>query len=377
MCVAVRLLLLGFCAESMLLAGCYRHRQQPAPAPPTVTVAHPIRQQVTDYGEHTGTLVAVRTIDVRARVQGWLEKMYYVPGATVATDALLFLIEPSQYQAAVNAAKANLMQQQASLDNARRNWDRAKALGPSAALSQMEYDTYRYAYEAAAANVAASRANLEQAQLNLDYTQVRSPIAGRVGRNQVDVGNLVGASSQPTVLATVVSIRPIYVYFTISESEYLALRRMYGVYTPQTQASRPASPLIPVTVGLEDETGYPHKGTIDYVEIRVDPTTGTATVRGVLDNTSGLLVPGLYARVRVPERTYQAVLVDDVAVTADQRGQYVLVVNDQDVVERRAVTAGETIDRMRVIQEGLTPADRVVVNGMQRARPGAKVQVMD
>ncbi len=238
--------------------------------------------------------------------------------------------------------------------------------GPSEALSRTEYDAYRYAFEAAKASVAVAEANLEQTRLNLGYTQVRSPIAGRVGRNQVDVGNLVGASSQPTVLARVVSIQPIYVYFSVSEREYLTLLRLTGVYSPASQASQPAARslpatsqplqavrrLLPVYVGLEDETGYPHRGWVDYLGIQVDPATGTATIRGVLDNASGILVPGLYTRVRVPERRFRAVLVDDVAVAADQRGRYVLVVNKDDVVERRDVEAGRTIAADARDQEG-------------------------
>ncbi len=361
----------------VICGGCRRSEPPPAPPAPAVTVSRPVVQEVTDYGEYTGTTAAVETVDVRARVQGWLQAMYYVPDSIVQKDAPLFLIEPAQYQAALDVAKAFLGQQQASLGKARRDWERAQRLGPSEALAQAEYDAYLSAYEAAKAAVAAAEANVEQAQLNLGYTRVTSPIAGRVGRNQVDVGNLVGASSQPTVLATVVNDRQVYVYFSGSEADYLKYARTHGTPKEGGPSTRAAAQERPAYLGLSDEEGYPHKGYIDYVGVRVDPLTGTIRARAVFDDPGGILISGLFARIRVPLLTRRALVVPDVALQADQAGPFVLVVNLQDVVERRAVRTGQAVGESRVIEEGLTQADRVVVNGLQRARPGSTVRVTE
>jgi multidrug efflux system membrane fusion protein len=292
----------------------------------------------------------------------------------VSKDELLFVIDPRQYQAKVDQAKAEVKAKKADFKLAHIEWEKAKYLLEKAAISELKFDEATAQQDIAKAAVGIAQANLETAQLNLDYTQVKSPIDGRVSRNLVDEGNLVGAG-QKTELATVVNDDSVYAYFNLSEREFLPLLRNY----PQREASatsegkKGVNP-YPAYLALSDETDYPHKGHIDYASTQVDPSTGTIQIRAIFPNPKGLILQGMFVRIRVPVATKESLLVPDLAIQADQAGRYVLVVNDKDVVEQRQVTTGQLVKQMRVIEKGVGEKDRVITNGLQRARPGSKVK---
>lgn len=340
------------------------------PPPPEVTVSTPVEQPVTDSLDLTGTTAPVEAVEVRARVQGFLERIDFKDGERVKAGELLFEIDPRTYQAEYDRDDAALAQAKAHLTRAKSDFKRAEELLPRNAISQSDYDLTVSERDEAEAAVQVAEANVRAAKLNLDYTKVLSPISGRASRRLVDVGNLVGASDK-TLLTTVVNDDSIYAYANMSEYDLLRLNRKYQ-QDPNT-ATKPHQQ-TKALLGLADETGYPHEGWIDFVDNTVDPGTGTLRVRAIFPNDKRLLMAGLFVRLRIPLDTHTGLLVPDLAVLADQSGRYVLVVNDQDIVEQRPVTAGATVDHMRVIEDGLTLSDRVVVNGLQRARPGTKVK---
>lgn len=340
------------------------------PPPPEVTVSSPVEQPVTDSLELTGTTAAVESVEVRARVQGFLERIDFADGARVKAGELLFEIDPRTYQAEYDRDDAALVQARAHLTRAKSDFKRAEELLPKNAISQSDYDLTVSERDEAEAAVQVAEANLRAAKLNLDFTKVLAPISGRASRRLVDKGNLVGASEK-TLLTTIVNDDSIYAYANMSEYDLLRLNRKYR---RDPQADSKPEQRTKALLGLADETGYPHEGWIDFVDNTVDPGTGTLRVRAIFPNDKRLLIPGLFVRLCIPLETHPGLLVPDLAVLADQSGRYVLVVNDQDVVEQRSVTAGATVDHMRVIENGLTPSDRVVVNGLQRARPGVKVK---
>ncbi|MBM4329090.1 MAG: efflux RND transporter periplasmic adaptor subunit [Deltaproteobacteria bacterium] len=364
--IAVLLITVGFLG----ILGCGRDSHKTGPPAPEVTVTKPVEQEVTRYLEYTGTTAALEFVDVRARVQGWLESIKFVPRSKVKKDELLFVIDPRPFQARVEQAKAVRDANKASLDLAQYELEKAQYLEAKEALSQLKLKEATAKRDAAAAEVEKAKADLDLAKLNLDYCQVRSPINGRVSRNLVDVGNLVGAE-QKTLLTTVVNDDPMYAYFNLSELDVLPLIREF---VKDKTAKSVQDELNPVYMGLADEKGYPHEGHIDFADTQIDSSTGTMQVRGVFPNLDGVLMPGMFVRLRVPVEKRRGLLVPEVAIQADQAGRYVLVVNSQDVVEKRRVKPGQTVDRMRVIDEGLSVDDRVVVSGVQRARPGIKVK---
>lgn len=339
------------------------------PPPPDVTVSLPIQQPVTRSLDLTGTTAALESVEVRARVQGFLQRIAFQDSARVKVGDLLFEIDPRSYQAACDRDAASLAQAKARFERAAADFTRAQQLLPKNAISQSDYDQASSARGAADAEVKMAEANLREAQLNLDYTKVVAPINGRTSRRLVDVGNLVGASDK-TLLTTIVNDDSIYAYANVSEYELLDLMR-------QNQKSKAQKPTEPAKafLGLADEVGYPHQGWIDFVDNQVDPNTGTLRIRAIFPNKDHQLMAGLYVRLQIPLDTKPGLLVPDLAVLSDQKGRYVLVANKDDVVERRSVTAGQTVGRLRVIEEGLLPTDRVIVNGLQRARPGVKVDV--
>lgn len=340
------------------------------PPPPEVTVSTPSEQPVTDSLDLTGTTAPIESVEVRARVQGFLERVDFKDGARVKAGELLFEIDPRTYQAEFDRDEAALAQAEAHLTRTKSDFKRAEDLLPKNAISRSDYDLTVSERDEAEASVQVAQANLRAAKLNLDYTKVLSPINGRASRRLVDVGNLVGATDK-TLLTTVVNDDSIYVYANISEYDLLRLNRKSQQESKDNgKAERPTKALL----GLADETDYPHEGWIDFVDNRVDSSTGTLRVRAIFPNDKRLLMPGLFVRLRIPLETRPGLLVPDLAVLADQNGRYVLVVNDQEVVEQRSVTAGMTLDHQRVIEDGLTLTDRVVVNGLQRARPGVKVK---
>jgi RND family efflux transporter MFP subunit len=363
--VAIRATL-GMLASLGLLAGCADNQYEPPP-PPDVTVALPVARDVTTYGTFTGRTVAIESVDVRARVQGILQQMTFRPGTEVKEGALLFVIEPTLYEARVHQAEADLAGAEARARAAEEQLAITQEIFQRKAGSKADLVQKTQNRDEARAAVQRARADLAAAKLDLSYTHVYAPIAGRIDRNYVDVGNLVGAG-EPTSLATIVRERPIFVYFSVSENDLLQHPILLDSGAPADGEP------IRVFLGLGDESGFPREGTLDYTSNRVDPSTGTIELRAVFPNTDGRIVPGLFVRVRVPFDHGRALLVPDDAVQADQDGRYVFVVGADDVVEQRSVQVGPADGVMRVISSGLTKDDRVLVRGLQRARPGAAVK---
>jgi len=339
------------------------------PPPPDVTVSHPVRQNVTHHLEFTGTTTAIETVEVRARIQGFLQSINFKPGSKVKAGDVLFVIDPKPFQVKVAQAKADLTAKEAECKAAEDELTIKQEMFSKNAGSKLDLINSTNRRDIAKAQIDVARAALDDVQINLGYTQVIAPISGRVSRNMVDVGNLVGARDN-TLLTTMVNDSSIYAYFDLSESDLLPLARKYGSRRGATGSEQEKAPAF---LGLADETGYPYEGYIDFAEPQVDQNTGTQRRRAVFPNEKGLLMAGLFVRIQVPLDTADELLVPTVAIGADQSGRYVLVVNQENVVEQRLVRVGQTVDHMRVISEGLRESDWVVVNGIQRARPGFKV----
>jgi RND family efflux transporter MFP subunit len=363
-----------------LLGGCGERNQYQEPPPPKVTVATPLIQDITDYLEFTGTLVATGRAEVRARVSGILESMHFVPGTWVNEDDLLFVIEPAEYEADLKAAEAELAAAKAQFRRATIEHERARKLYKEKAGAEADVVKWQVEKELSSADILRAEAKVERASLNLGYTQVSAPISGRVGRNEVDLGNLVG-EGEATILTEITSGDPIYAYFNLNERDLLRVMNSYRQQVdekgldPDRDAVEKAD--IPVFLGLADEDGYPHEGEYDFAESEVDPQTGTLQLRGIFNNPGKppKLLPGLFARLRMPLGVRENMpLVTQRAIAQDQSGTYVLVVNTENTVEQRSVKTGRSIDGMRVIEQGLSDNDRVVVDGLQRARPGRKVE---
>jgi RND family efflux transporter MFP subunit len=343
----------------------------PPPPPPKVTVSQPILREVVEWDEYTGRLEAVESVEVRARVSGYLQSVHFTDGAVVKKGALLFVIDPRPYQAELNRAKAAFEQASARYERAQKDYARAQLLVKSRAMSQEEVDTRSADQREAQEAVQAARAAIDAAQLNVEFTQVKAPISGRISREFVTVGNLInGGSADSTLLTRIVSLDPIYCYFDVDERSYLKYSRLWR--DEQRSGSRAVN--IPVDLGLADETGFPHQGTLDFIDNRLDPNTGTMTGRAIFPNPDQALIPGLFARTRLPGSSqYEALLIPDEAIGSDLTQRFAFVVNDQNTVEYRKVTLGPIIDGLRVIRDGLKPQDWVIVNGVQRVRAGVKV----
>jgi RND family efflux transporter MFP subunit len=352
-----------------LAAACGESNQYASPPPPKVTVEAPVQQPVTRYYEATGNTAAVNSVDLVARVQGFVEKISYTDGDFVKKDTPLFTIEPEPYRLKVEGAKASVTSSQAALKQAEAEFKRQADLITKEVSTQANYDKALAQRDADQANVQSAQANEKQAEINLGYTEVTAPFDGIVTARQVSLGELVGASTTPTVLATIVQLDPIWVNFNASERDVLRVRANLarrGLTTADIIG-------LPVEVGLQNEEGYPHKGKLDYVAPTVNASTGTLAVRANLPNENRALLPGFFVRVRVPSEPEPALLVPDVALGSDQGGRYVLVVNKDGVVEQRKVEAGPLVGAMRVIDKGLTKDDQVVVGGIMNAIPGQKV----
>lgn len=341
------------------------------PPPPPVTVTHPLVESVTNYLRLTGSANPVASVDLVARVPGYLQSVDFKDGSIVHKGATLFVIEPAPYAANVNLAQATLAQQQAQLTRASAEYDRQLRLVKQNASSQAQVEKWLAERNSAIAAVDEAKANLEIAEINLGYTKVTAPFTGRIGRHLVDVGNLVGTPS-PTKLATIEQVSPIYVYFNVDEPSVLRIRAMM-----RRRGLGPADIRnVPVYVGLQTDQGYPYEGKLDFISTGIDPSTGTLQARAEFPNTDRILLPGVFVRVRVPvSKDEHALLVSDTALGVNQAGRYVLVVNARDVVEQRTVETGALVDGMRVITKGLKDTDWVVVEGLQRAIPGTKVAV--
>jgi RND family efflux transporter MFP subunit len=332
-------------------------------------VAQPIEQEVTNYAEFTGNTVAFFTVDLRARVKGFLQSVNFQVSANVKKGDLLFVIEPEPYQAQVDQCKAELQAKEAQYKAAVDALAIKQEMYSKNAASKLDVISATDQRDTTQAQIAVAKAELEEAQINLGYTHVYAPISGRINRNLVDVGNLVGAGGEETLLATIVTDDPMYAYFNISERELLVHRAMRRARHLTLEDAKQ-----PVELGMVTEEGFPHVGTIDYADNKLDPDTGTIQVRGVFPNADGALIPGLFVRTRVPSFTERAPLIPDTALGADQAGRFVLVVNEKNIVEYRRVKIGALFGAMRVIREGLTSKDWVIVNGLLRARPDNEVR---
>ncbi|MGE5257162.1 MAG: efflux RND transporter periplasmic adaptor subunit [Hyphomicrobiales bacterium] len=344
------------------------------PPPPQVTVSRPEQRPVTDYLHLTGNTQAVDQVQLDARVEGFLTSIHFKDGDYVKKGDLLFLIEQDMYKAKVQQAEGQLAAAQAQLLRASQEYDRQLSLLKQNATAKSEVEKWKAERDAAEASIVETKANLELSRINLGYTRVTAPFDGRMDRHLVTPGNLVGASG-PTALAIITRMDPIYAYFTLNERD---LVRLAEKAREKGQASQ-GYKATPVFAGIEGGEGYPHEGRLDFISTSLDPNTGTLLLRAIFDNplSSGgapRLVPGMFVRLRIPvDVREKALLVSERALGVDQGGRYVLVINDKDVVEQRSVKVGAQVNDMRVIEEGLMADDRVVVSGIQRARPGAKV----
>lgn len=358
-------------AVGMLAAtGCRSTSAAPANPLAVVSVARPVVRQVRDHLDLTGNTAPFYSVKLVARVEGYLEKVHFTDGAQVKKGELLFTIQQSQYRAQLQQAQSQVMSQKAALAHARIEYRRYSGLERKHAAAETEVDHWLYKTQTAQADLLNARAQLKLAELNLGYTQVRAPFNGWIGRHLVDPGNLVGAMGKQTILAVIDRIDPLYVYFTINERDLLRIIRMR-----RRQGLPMERPVVPAYFGLADEKGYPHRGRLDFASTAVTPTTGTLQVRGIFPNHDHSVLPGLFVRVRLTAaKAHEALLVPGDAISYDQQGPYVLVVDKDDIVRRRSVKIGFQTGAMMVINQGLTTKDRVVVQGLLQAIPGRKVK---
>jgi RND family efflux transporter MFP subunit len=354
---------------ALALAACDQNNRYAAPPPPKVTVAIPAEQEISRYFESTGNAAAINTVDLVARVQGFVQAISYTDGDFVKKGTSLFTIEPEPYRLKVEAAKASVMSAQATLKQNEAEYLRQADLVAKQSTAVSTYDRALAARDSSQADLQSAQANEQQAEINLGYTNVTAPFDGVVSARQVSIGQLVGANST-TVLSTIVQLDPIYVNFNASERDVLQVRASLA------RAGRTTADVLglPVEIGLQTENGYPHKGTLDYLAPTVDPSTGTLAIRAVLKNSDRALLPGYFVRVRIAGSPEPSLLVSDVAIGSDQGGRYVLVVNKDNVIEQRKVEPGKLVGELRVIEKGLSKDDRVVVGGIMRAIPGQKVE---
>ncbi|WP_119301340.1 efflux RND transporter periplasmic adaptor subunit [Dongia deserti] len=343
-----------------------------APPAPPVTVANPIHKEIVEWDEYPGQFRAVDAIDVRARVSGYLEQIHFTDGQIVRQGDLLFTIEKRPFEIALDAARAQLAEATAQLSLAQRNLKRYEKMREGNIVGEADYDDRVEAVSAGKAAVAAAQAELEQAELDLGYTEIRAPVTGRISRHEVSAGNLItgGYSGNTTLLTTIVSLDPIYFEFDVSEANYLAYQRATerGVMPSMRKGN------IEVFAKLPDEDAWRHKGVLGFVDNRVDATSGTIKARATFPNSKGVFIPGQFGHIRVPgSEPYKAILLPESAIVTDQSQKIALVVAEDGTVGVKILRVGPHYDDMRIIREGLEPSDRVVINGLLRARPGSKV----
>ena len=357
-------LVLGVLASS----GCERRNTYVPPPPPQVSVSLPSKQKIRDYLEFTGNTQALNSVELVARVQGILEKVFFHDGDVVKKGQLLFLIQQNTYEARLKQAEAQLEQNKARLQHAQNELKRFTDLVRQHAAAQTDLANWRFERDNAKAAVMAALAARELARLDLGYTEVKAPFDGRIGRRLKDPGNLVGAGEN-TPLAQINQIDPIYVYFTINEAELLKIIQQTKIGPDQAQRMN-----IPAYLGLSPDARYPYEGHLDFTAIAVTPTTGTLLLRAIFPNCEGKIIPGLFARIKLlvanSERT--ALLVPESAVSYDQIGSFLLAVNENNIVERRTVKLGQKEGDKRVITEGINEGDWIIVKGLLRAIPGSK-----
>ncbi|MBV9956685.1 MAG: efflux RND transporter periplasmic adaptor subunit [Pseudolabrys sp.] len=375
-----RIALLLAAAASLTLAGCGDSQKQQAAPPPPVTVANPIKRTVVDYDEYVGRFVAVNSVEVRARVSGYLEAVHFTDGQLVKQGDLLFTIDKRPFQNVVEQARATLTQAKSNLSFSEADFNRGQQLVRDKTITEQTFEQRSQAFRNAQAAVASGEAALRQAELDIEFTELRAPIAGRIGDRRVSPGNLVtgGAGGTTTMLASIVSIDPIRLEFTFDEASYLRYERSAQAAGTQTPDGQSRSAGLEIALKLIDERDFDHAGRMDFVDNAIDRTSGTIRGRGVFANPKGVFTPGMFARVRVPgSPPYEGLLVPDAAIGTEQVRKFVLTVAPDGTVVPKYVTAGQlTADKLRVIKEGLGPDDQVIVNGLMRARPGAKVTPM-
>ena len=343
-----------------------------APPPPAVTVAHPLERDTIEWAEYTGQFEAVEYVELRARVSGYLTEIHFKDGQTVARGDLLFVIDPRPFEADLAQALANLERDKAQLVRANQDLKRYAELSKHDFATRQQYDNARATADGAAATVKADEAAVDQARLNLEFTHITAPVSGRIGSHQVSLGNLVvgGSNSTTTLLGTIVSLDPIHFNFDVSEADNLAYKR--GVAAGKLPSA--ATSVIPVQARLADETGWSHEGQIDFVDNQINHGAGTLRLRALFANSDHLLVPGQFARVRVPiSEPHVALLVPDGAIVTDQSRKLLMVVTEGGTVEPRLVKLGPISDGLRIVRSGVAATDSVIIDGLMRVRPGVKV----
>lgn len=352
----------------VLVLACGDRNTYAPPPPPKVTVSQPLKKQVTDYLEFTGNAAAFNTVPLKARVEGFLEKVLFQDGDPVKKGQPLFIIQQEQYQAQLQKAEASVLAEKAQLEHAQTEFVRYSGLVKQDAAAQTDVDRWHYERDSRQAAVKSAEAQVILAKLNLSYTRIIAPFNGRMGRHLKDPGTLVGAG-EPTLLAEINQIDPIYVYFNINEQDLLKVRGKKPKPAEEAQNNK-----HPVYVGLADEPEYPHKGYLDFAGISLNPTTGTLQLRAIVPNPETIILPGMFARVKAPlDERREALLVPEAAIGYDQMGPYVRLVNDKNIVEGRPVKLGVQEEKYRVITEGLKGDEWVVVSGLLRAIPGRQV----
>jgi RND family efflux transporter MFP subunit len=340
---------------------------------PEVFVSLPVTEVVREYEDFTGQTQAMHTIEVRARVSGYLSKVYFEEGAEVKQGALLFEIDPRPYQAELSRTKANVAQNEAHRKRLDYDYQRARRLVPSGSMGREDFDKVAGDFAEAEAAVRVAKAQQETAELNVGFTTVTAPIAGRISRRLIDPWNMVKADETP--LTNIVSLDPIYAYFDVDEANALRLVRQGKIALLQKKTELSKNPNgFDVSLGLGDEEGFPHLGYVDFVDNQIDGNTGTLRMRGVFPNTDRLLSPGLFVRIRLPMAApHPALLVSEQALGRDQAQKFVYVVNNEEKVEYRRLKVGRLYGGLREVTEGLSPKERVIVSGLQRVRPNQKV----
>jgi len=360
-------------AVLLLFAGCSESPQkQAAPPPPAVTVAKPVKRTVIDHDEYVGRFVAVDSVEIRARVSGYLDRIDFTDGQMVKQGDLLFTVDKRPFQTALDQAKANLAQARANLAFAETDLARGTQLVRERTITEQTFDQRTQAKRVAEAAVQAQEAAVKQASLDLEFAELRAPIAGRIGDRRVSPGNLVtgGTSGNTSLLATIVSTDPIRFEFTFDEASYLRYERLSQ--SGRDMTSRDSS--VIVALKLIDEPEFKHQGRMDFVDNVIDRSSGTIRGRAVFSNAAGVFTPGMFGRVLVPgSPSYSALLVPDTAIGTEQTRKYVLIVDADNVVKMKYVILGQMSENLRVIKSGVEEDDRVVVNGMMRARPNQKV----
>ena len=362
------------CALATLVASCGEGQKQGgAPPPPAVSVAAPIKRAVSDFDEYVGRFAAVNSVEVRARVSGYLEGVHFKDGQIVKQGDLLFTIDKRPFQNTLDQARANLAQAQSNLNFTQADYTRGQQLVRDKTITDQIFEQRAQAFRNAQAAVSNNEAAVRQAELDIAFTELRAPINGRIGDRRVSPGNLVtgGTAGNTTLLATIVSTDPIYFEFTFDEASFLRYERM--AKTGNDIASRGAG--LQMGLKLIDEHDFVHEGHMDFVDNAIDRSTGTIRGRAVYANPNNIFTPGMFARVRVPgSPPYEALLVPDAAVGTEQTRKFVLTVNADNAVVPKYVTLGQTTgDNLRVIKDGVAADDRIIVNGLMRARPGQKV----